>query len=139
MVVYADMLLAVNWWVDFLLLLAVRRFMGIGAKPWRLIIAALLGGLFSFVLLLPPMAAWLTVTYNVLAAWLTVGVAFGFRLPAVWRRCGVFFLLSTAVAGVAMAVYWLFAPRGLSVINGVVYCDLPPLLLVFLADTLPIF
>ena len=60
MVVYADILLAVNWWVDFLLLLGVRRFMGIGVKPWRLVLGALIGALFSFVLLMPPMATWLS-------------------------------------------------------------------------------
>ena len=36
MVIYADVLLAVNWWVDFLLLALLRRVTGARAPGWRL-------------------------------------------------------------------------------------------------------
>ena len=56
MVIYADILLAVNWWIDFLLLLGVRRALGGGVKNWRLALAALIGAVSSFVLFLPPLS-----------------------------------------------------------------------------------
>ena len=54
MIVYGDILLALNWWLDFLLLLGVRRTLGGGARPWRLALGALGGALSCFTLFLPP-------------------------------------------------------------------------------------
>ena len=130
MILYLDILFVTNWGMDFLLLHGTARLLRIPHRGRRVVAGAAVGALTACVVLLPSMAAWLAVLYKAASAWLTVGVAFGFRGRAVWRRCGVFFLLSTAVAGVAMAVYFLFAPQGLAVVNGVVYCDIPPLLLV---------
>ncbi len=130
MILYLDILFVTNWGMDFLLLHVTARLLRIPHRGGRTVAGAAVGALTACAVLLPPMAVWLAVLYKAFAAWLTVGAAFGFRGRAVWYRCGVFFLLSTAVAGAAMAVYWLAAPQGLAVVNGVVYCDLPPLLLV---------
>lgn len=130
MILYLDILFVTNWGMDFLLLHTTARLLHIPCCGGRTVAGAAIGALTACVVLLPPMPPWLAVLYKAVAAWLTVGAAFGFRGRAVWRRCGVFFLLATAVAGGAMAVFWLFAPRGLTVVNGVVYCDLPPLALV---------
>ena len=58
MIVYGDILLALNWWLDFLLLLGVRRILGGGARPWRLALGALVGACSCFTLFLPPLAVW---------------------------------------------------------------------------------
>lgn len=130
MVIYADVLLAVNWWVDFLLLLAVRRFLGFGARPWRLIVGALLGGVFSFSLFLPPMAVWLSLMLKLAAAGLMILTAFGWRdrrryLKALFLLFG----LSAGLSGLCSALYYFAAPRDLVVFNGVVYYAVSPWLL----------
>ncbi len=130
MVVYADVLLAVNWWVDFLLLLAVRRFMAIGAKPWRLILGALVGGSFSFVLLLPPMAAWLSLLLKLVAAGLMVLTAFGWHNRRRYTKAlFLLFGLSAGLSGLCSALYHYAAPRDLFVVNGAVYYAVSPWLL----------
>lgn len=131
MIIYADILLAVNWWVDFLLLLGVRRFMGIGARPWRLILSALVGALFSFVLLLPPMAAVLSLLLKLAAAGLSVLIAFGWHSRRRYIKALVlFFGLSAGLSGLCSALYHFAAPRDLYVVNGVVYYDVSPWLLI---------
>lgn len=130
MILYLDILFVTNWGMDFLLLHGTARLLRIPHRSGRVVAGAAVGALSACAVLLPPLSAWLAVLYKVASAWLTVGAAFGFRGRAVWRRCGVFFLLSTVVAGVAMAVFFLFSPQGLAVVNGVIYCDIPPLLLV---------
>ncbi len=131
MVVYADILLAVNWWVDFLLLLGVRRFMGIGAKPWRLVLGALVGALFSLVLLLPPMAAWLSLVFKLLAAAVMVLLSFGWHSRRRYiKSLLLLFGLSAGLSGLCSALYHFAAPRDLFVVNGVVYYDVSPWLLV---------
>ncbi len=129
MTLYLDVLLVTNWGIDFLLLHMTARVLRTPHRAGRTVLGAALGALAACAVLLPPMSPWLAVGYKAATAWLMVGVAFGFG-RGVWRRCAVLFLLSAATAGVALAVWWLLAPKGLAVINGVVYCDVSPLLLI---------
>ncbi len=130
MVIYADVLLAVNWWVDFLLLLAVRRFMGLGARSWRLVLGALLGGVFSFSLFLPPIAAWLSLLLKLAAAGLMILTAFGWHdRRRFLRALLLLFGLSAGLSGLCSALYYFAAPRDLVVFNGVVYYAVSPWLL----------
>ncbi len=131
MVIYADVLLAVNWWVDFLLLVLLRRITGAQARGWRLALGALCGGLTAFVLLLPPLPVWLSLLCKAAGAALMVLVAF----PPENGRCFLrrilwLFALSAGLAGLCEGVYYFFAPAGIYVSNGVVYYRISPLLLV---------
>lgn len=133
MVIYIDILLALNWWIDFLLLLGVRRAMGGGVRSWRLALGALVGALSCFVLFLPPMSVWLSLLIRLLAAALMVTVAFRRRSWQDWgRRVILLFALSAGLAGLCGALYFFLAPQGFYVFNGVVYYSVPPLLLVAL-------
>ena len=90
-VVYGDILLALNWWMNFLLLLAVRRTLGGGARVWRLAMGALLGALTCFTLFLPPLSVWWSLLIKLAAAWLMVLAAFRWQgwgnSPAVFCCC----------------------------------------------------
>lgn len=133
MVIYLDILLALNWWIDFLLLLGVRRAMGGGARSWRLAVGALVGALSCFVLFLPPVSVWWCLLIRFGAAALMVTVAFRRRSWQDWgRRVLLLFVLSAGLAGLCGALYFFLAPQGFYVFNGVVYYSVPPLLLVAL-------
>lgn len=133
MVIYIDILLVLNWWIDFLLLLGVRRALGGGGKPWRLALGALVGAASCFVLFLPPLPVWLSLLIKLAAAVFMVLVTFrwqGWR--GLVRRVFLLFGLSAGLAGLCGALYFFVAPEGFYVFNGVVYYSLPPLLLVAL-------
>jgi len=131
MVIYGDILLVVNWWIDFLLLLGVGRTLCLGARPWRLAIGALLGALSAFTLFLPAMPVWLSLPIKFVAAMVMVAVAFSWHgWRAFWRQVLLLFGLSAGLAGVCGALYFFVAPTGFYVFNGVVYYSVPPLLLV---------
>lgn len=133
MVIYIDILLALNWWIDFLLLLGVRRGMGGGGSSWRLALGALVGALACFVLFLPPLSVWLSLLIRLLAAALMITVAFRHRGWRDWGRSVLLlFALSAGLAGLCGALYFFLAPQGFYVFNGVVYYAVPPLLLVVL-------
>ncbi len=133
MIIYADILVAVNWWIDFLLLTGAARFAGVYARVWRVIIAALIGALFSTVLLLPALPIWLTLLLKLLSAIIMVFVAFG--------RCSkcrfikllvILFSFSAGLAGLCSALYFYIAPPNLYVFNGAVYYAVSPWLLLVL-------
>ncbi len=131
MVIYADILIAVNWWVDFLLLLLVRRMTGAGVTGWRVALGGLAGALFSLLILLPPLPLWLTLTAKLSAAAAMVLVAFGFEQRRLFvRRLLWLFLLSAGLAGLCAALYFYVAPMGVYVFNGTVYYAVSPLVLV---------
>lgn len=131
MVIYADILLAVNWWVDFLLLLLVRRMTGAGAAGWRVALGGLAGAVSCGLILLPPLPVWLTLAAKLVAAAAMVLVAFGFERWRVFaRRLLWLFALSAGLAGLCAALYFYVAPIGFYVFNGTVYYAVPPLLLV---------
>ena len=131
MTIYVDILVTLNWWIDYLLLLGVRRQLGGGARPWRLAIGALVGALSCFVLFLPAFSVWLDLATKLVAALVMVLVAFRWQG---WRECArrvlLLFVLSAGLAGLCGALYFFLAPEGFYVFNGVVYYSVPPLLLV---------
>ena len=130
-IIYVDILLAVNGWADFLLLLGVRRACGIGARGWRLVLGAFIGALSSCVLLLPALSAWLTLSIKLLTAVLMVLTAYGWYS---YRRFGkallLLFGLSAGLSGLCSALYYFVAPRDFYVFNGVVYYNVSPWLLI---------
>lgn len=133
MVIYVDILIALNWWIDFLLLLGVRRGVGGDGKHWRLAIGALVGAFSCLTLFLPPLSVWLSMLVRLGAAALMVTVAFGIGAWRGWvRRVVLLFALSASLAGLCGALYFFLAPQGFYVFNGVVYYSVPPLLLVVL-------
>lgn len=131
MVIYADILLTVNWWIDFILLLGVRRAAGAAGRGWRLALGALAGAASCLVLWLPALPVWLSLLVKLPPAAAMVRIAFeweGWR--PFWRQLLWLFVLSAGLAGLCGALYFFAAPRGLYIYNGVVYYAAPPLLLV---------
>lgn len=128
--IYMDVLVALNWFLDYALLCGTARLLHIACRRRRLVLGGLCGALLSAVSVLPTLPTAVTLPLRLLLAVPVVLTAFG-RSPIrrFLARLAAFFLLSTALAGVVLAaVFWL-APKGLRVINGVVYYDVPPLLL----------
>ena len=133
-VIYADILLVLNWWIDFLLLLAIRRTLGGGGRSWRLALGALFGAVTAFILFLPPLSVWLTLCIKLASAAGMIVLAFrwqGWRMY--WRRVFLLFVFSAGLAGLCGAVYYWLAPQAFYVLNGGVYYAVSPLLLVVLS------
>ncbi len=54
-VIYLDVLVVLNWFIDFLLLSSTSRILRLPFKRWRLVLGALLGGISSCLIFLPAM------------------------------------------------------------------------------------
>lgn len=132
-ILYVDILLALNLFIDFLLLAATARVLQRPTKRFRLIGGALLGAVSSLAILLPPLPTVISVTYKLGIAAFMVGVAFPLeRLSAFLKTTAVLFVISAVFSGLCAGGYYLLAPTGLFVQSGIVYYDVPPLLLVAL-------
>ena len=102
MAVYLDLVVILNFLVDFLLLLGTNRLSGFPLSPGRCALASLLGGVYSGACMLPGFrflsgTLWRTVSLCLIAV-----TAFGCDRSAV-KRGGVFVLLSMALGGIALS------------------------------------
>lgn len=103
MVVYMDLVMLLNFLVDFFLLLGTNRLSGFPAQPWRCAGASVLGAAYSGACLLPGMGflgniLWRSVTLGFMGI-----MAFGWN-PSAWKRTGIFLLLTMAMGGVALCL-----------------------------------
>lgn len=130
-VIYIDILLILNLWVDFLLLSATARLRRMTVKRWRLLIGAACGAVGSCLLFLPPLSAWAALLIRVAGTVLLGAIAFPFTGI---RRFGgdvlTFAVLCAAFAGLATMLWYFVSPNGFLVINGVIYYDAPAALLI---------
>lgn len=131
--VYIDVLVGVNLFVNYLLLLCVSRFLSLEGKRKRLIAAAFLGALYSLSILLPEIPAGLSLLMKLFMSLTIVTAAFGFRgLRELIRETAAFYLISFAFAGFMLVLWYFFAPQGLMIRNSVVYFNVSPFALIVL-------
>lgn len=98
-----DLVMLLNFIVDFLLLLGTNRLSGFPAQPGRCALSAVLGAVYSGACLLPGFRflsnlLWRTVCLGAMGV-----IAFGCSRSAL-KRGGVFLILSMALGGVALSV-----------------------------------
>ncbi len=103
MVVYLDILLILNFFVDFFLLLGTNRLAGFPPAPGRAALSAALGAVYAGACLIDGFSflgntLWRTVCLAFMGI-----IAFGFQKSAI-RRCILFYLLSMALGGVALGM-----------------------------------
>lgn len=110
--IYLDLVMGLNFLVDFLLLLGTDRLSGYGSRWYRTVTASALGGVYGGVCFLPDFRFLANPLWRVVSLALMGGIAFGFCRSAV-TRCGIFALLSMALGGIALAMGrsdWLALP-----------------------------
>ena len=99
--VYLDLVMLLNFLVDFLLLLGTNRLSGFPAAPGRCALAAALGSIYAACCLLPGFRFLGNFLWRCVSLCLMALLAFGFRRNAV-KRGGVFLLLSLSLGGMAL-------------------------------------
>lgn len=131
--IYIDVLLGVNLFINYFLLLTVAKFLSLYAKRWRLVLGAAVGAVFSLTVLLPELSAVLTFAMKLGISGLIVLAAFRFSgWPPFFRQLAAFYIVSFSFAGLMLALWYFIAPQGLIVKNSIVYFDVSPLLLLIL-------
>lgn len=126
-VVYVDVLFFINTVITFLLLLTVRQLSGVSASGGRLAVASAAGGVYSLILLAPPLP-WplLLLTRGFMCVSLSF-LAFHIRRWRTMARCTLLFLgVSFLFAGALYSFSFLFDGGFLTVQNGCAYAALSP-------------
>lgn len=103
MEVYLDLVMAINFLVDFLLLLGTNRLSGFPMGTSRCALGALLGSVYSGACLLPGFRFLGNLLWRFVSLAGIGTAAFGCSLSAL-KRSGIFLLLSMALGGIAVSL-----------------------------------
>lgn len=130
-VIYIDVLLAVNLFINYFLLLATAKFLGIPHRKWRLALGAMAGAAASLQILLPSFPVPLELLEKLALSALLVWAALPLRGVRMFLKAmGCFYVMNFAFAGFVLAVWYFFSPPGLVIKNSVVYLAVSPILLI---------
>lgn len=131
--VYLDVLVCVNFIIDYVMLLSVSRLLAFAVRRRRLVLGAVVGGIGSLAVLLPPLPFWVSLVLSLTEAFGMVVAAFapttGVRLL---KSTLTLFAVSFLYCGVMTALLSVLSLPHLTVRNGVVYIGLSPLVLIVL-------
>ncbi len=120
--VYVDVLIAINIFVNYFLLLLVKGALKLNVKRYRIFLGALAGGVYSLVIFLPEIPGILTFLMNLAASLAIVLISFKPDRPKPLLKIFLaFFGVNFAFAGVMLALWILFKPSGMIFNNSVVY------------------
>lgn len=131
MVVYADILMIVNFIVDYFLLGLTELLLKRRSKLWRRLTGAAVGAVSSLYIFLPQSAFVLEILIRLAISGTITLCAFGLKNLKEFLRASVcFFAVTFLYAGAMMALWLLFRPHGMVINNSVVYFDVSPLFLI---------
>lgn len=103
MTVYLDLVVMLNFLVDFLLLIGTNRLCGFPIRIGRMLAAAALGGIYAGMCMLPGFRFLGNLLWRLVSLVLITVIAFGWNRSAV-RRGVLFVLLSMALGGIALGL-----------------------------------
>lgn len=130
-VIYIDILLSINWMVDYFLLVGTAALTGCAAVWWRLLAGGALGGISALIFLAPSLPPWAQLLYQAAAGTAVLLVAFRIRRPRAFLKLWFwYFLLNLCYAGLVLAAVYRFSFQAVRRNNLAFYYDVPPLLLV---------
>lgn len=125
MVIYADVLVALNILITYILIVAVRVFSKIPTNKWAVTFASLIGGFSSLIIFWEDMNVFLSLAYKLICAGVIVAVAILPKTLKVFLKSYIaFFLVSFLFGGAVYALEITMKPQNILYYNGIVYFDM---------------
>lgn len=129
--IYVDILIILNFIIDFFLLNLVAKISNSNVRLRRIILSSFLASLFSLYIFLPSQNFFIELLLRIIFSLVVVFCCFGFsKFKIFFRRFLLFYLVSFIFAGVMIAIWFLFKPSEMAINNGIVYFDFSPITLV---------
>lgn len=132
-VVYVDILVVVNVYVNYGLLRLCSLICRQKSKPWRFVASAVLGGFSSVMILIPSIPNGIFIILRLILALILVYAAFGFSNKLQFLRAfGSFFFVNFIFAGLMLALWLFVSPKSMLYSTGIVYFNIDTMSLVIL-------
>lgn len=124
-VVYADILIFINFIVNYLMLKAVACISVHKVKRWRILLSSFSGGLFSLIVYVENIPAIINILIKILFMSFMILLAFEIKtFRSFLKNFLLFFIVNIIFGGIMLAVNIFLLPEASLYNNGVVYFDL---------------
>ncbi len=128
--IYLDVLIAVNLFVTYFLLLSTALLLHQKPKRWRMVLGALAGGASSLIIFLDDLPWLAPVLIKIALGILLVLIAFPWKGKGVFIKTALLFIaVNFLFAGIMMALWFFVSPVDMYYRNGVVYFNISALTL----------
>src|SRR5690606_37999551 len=121
MVVYLDLIFALNLLIDASTLHVTAWSRKLRAKRWRIWAAAAIGASYVMMMFFPALSVFFTFIIKILFSFAMIVTAFGFgSLQYFLRNVGVFYFVNFVAAGCILGLHYILQSQG-EVMSGVLY------------------
>lgn len=128
--VYVDVLLVLNFIINYFLLLAANQVCGRNNRRTRLLLASFAGAFFALSIFLPPMSQGLQLLYKGIASAAMVRLANPWNgWPEFFKEWAAMLLVTFLFGGALLALRLTAAPASMLYHNGIAYFSISPLVL----------
>ena len=131
MVIYVDILLILNLFIDYFLLLSSAILLKKDVRKRRLIFASILGSFSSLLIFLPTLHPAIMFFIKFLTGVFLVLIAFGYKTRAIFLKTILLFWGENLIfIGIMFFLWMFFSPPGMFWKNGVTYVSISPIILI---------
>lgn len=129
--IYLDVLICVNLFINYFVLLSVTKFLHLKITRLRLMLAALLGAVYSIFILFPQVNVALSLIIKIIMSVTICLAAFGFLdVYRLIKTMIVFYSMNFLLCAFIFFIQYFLSPAGIFIKNGIVYFKISPLFLV---------
>lgn len=130
-VIYIDVLIIVNLFVNYFILLTTSKFLNLKLKLSRLILGEILGAIYSLYIFIPEPNIFISILIKLFMSIIMVAVSFEFRKIKQFLKIIVcFYAVNFAFSGIMFTLLCVFKPSGMIMNNDIVYFNISPLTLI---------
>ncbi len=120
-VIFIDVLIIENFFMNYLLLYFINRFCRCRAKTWRIIVAAFIGAMYVLVVFYPGLHLFYSVLMKFMISLLMIVVAFSpHEIKRFIKITILFYLEAFIIGGFLLGIFYL-TNRATEIINGTLY------------------
>lgn len=133
MIVYVDALIFTNLIINYCILSTTKKYLHIKTKEIRLITSALIGAVFSLIAVIPNINSFVLILIKFLCANVMCYVGYGFMsLKKYMKRIFFLFFFTTTFTALMIALYEVFKPEIMYILNDTVYFNIDPVQLIII-------
>ena len=125
-VIYIDILLLLNFYVTYFLIVGLCCFLHRKISLHRRLLGSLVGTVSSLMIFLPPLPLIVNIAGKAVVSLLITLISLGFgSIKAFIKNSALFFVVNCVYAGIMLALWLLCAPMGMMYNNGAAYLNIP--------------
>ena len=129
--IYVDVLISVNLFINYFLLLSVAKILNLKPVRKRLILGAFIGALYSLIILLPPINGIFSVFLKLIMSASIVLLAFKWVSNRLFLKIiMMFYGVNFLFGGIIFCLWYFVMPNVIFMNNNMIYLNLSPLFLV---------